>query len=194
MTPELQQDESYHKTPSPRLYRPDMLRQILRRRRAPRRQDREVATLMKSLLRRRAPPRQERQVATLILLRHGQSVWNLENLFTGWYDAPLTELGEHEARTGGELLLELREQVCRHVRSGVQLDIQPKGARAQKRGALSRVREVTAGLSSGRQLLGREEAHGTLEHVELQATAPDLVEDVADDDEGPDIVEEFYEG
>lgn len=43
---------------------------------------------------------------TLVLLRHGQSVWNLENLFTGWYDAPLTELGEHEARTGGELLLE----------------------------------------------------------------------------------------
>ncbi|MDQ1395108.1 MAG: 2,3-bisphosphoglycerate-dependent phosphoglycerate mutase, partial [Acidimicrobiaceae bacterium] len=28
-----------------------------------------------------------------ILLRHGQSVWNEENLFTGWYDAPLTERG-----------------------------------------------------------------------------------------------------
>ncbi len=43
---------------------------------------------------------------TLVLLRHGQSVWNLENLFTGWYDADLTEQGETEARTGGELLLE----------------------------------------------------------------------------------------
>ncbi len=41
---------------------------------------------------------------TLVLLRHGQSVWNLENLFTGWYDAGLTELGESEARAGGRLL------------------------------------------------------------------------------------------
>ncbi len=41
---------------------------------------------------------------TLVLLRHGQSEWNLKNLFTGWYDAPLTELGRDEARTGGELL------------------------------------------------------------------------------------------
>ncbi len=43
---------------------------------------------------------------TLVLLRHGQSVWNLENLFTGWYDAGLTELGESEARAGGALLAE----------------------------------------------------------------------------------------
>ena len=41
---------------------------------------------------------------TLVLLRHGQSVWNLENLFTGWYDAGLTEQGEGEARAGGVLL------------------------------------------------------------------------------------------
>lgn len=41
---------------------------------------------------------------TLVLLRHGQSVWNLENLFTGWYDAGLTEQGESEARAGGTLL------------------------------------------------------------------------------------------
>lgn len=43
---------------------------------------------------------------TLVLLRHGQSVWNLENLFTGWYDADLTELGVEEARAGGSLLAE----------------------------------------------------------------------------------------
>ncbi|MDN5755002.1 MAG: histidine phosphatase family protein, partial [Micrococcaceae bacterium] len=30
---------------------------------------------------------------TLILLRHGQSEWNEKNLFTGWYDVPLTEKG-----------------------------------------------------------------------------------------------------
>jgi 2,3-bisphosphoglycerate-dependent phosphoglycerate mutase len=45
-------------------------------------------------------------MATLILLRHGQSTWNLENLFTGWVDVGLTELGEREAVHGGELLAE----------------------------------------------------------------------------------------
>ena len=43
---------------------------------------------------------------TLILLRHGQSEWNLKNLFTGWVDVDLTEKGEAEAVRGGELLLE----------------------------------------------------------------------------------------
>ena len=43
---------------------------------------------------------------TLVLLRHGQSTWNLSNQFTGWYDADLTPKGEEEAVTGGELLLE----------------------------------------------------------------------------------------
>lgn len=42
--------------------------------------------------------------STLVLIRHGQSVWNLQNLFTGWYDADLTEQGEAEARAGGMLL------------------------------------------------------------------------------------------
>lgn len=37
----------------------------------------------------------------LILLRHGQSQWNLENRFTGWIDVPLSELGEKEAREAG---------------------------------------------------------------------------------------------
>ena len=38
---------------------------------------------------------------TLILLRHGQSTWNQLNLFTGWYDADLTDQGEAEARAAG---------------------------------------------------------------------------------------------
>lgn len=41
---------------------------------------------------------------TLILTRHGQSQWNLENRFTGWWDADLTEKGEAEAAKGGQLL------------------------------------------------------------------------------------------
>jgi 2,3-bisphosphoglycerate-dependent phosphoglycerate mutase len=40
----------------------------------------------------------------LVLLRHGQSRWNAENLFTGWYDVDLTERGESEARDAGQLL------------------------------------------------------------------------------------------
>ena len=40
----------------------------------------------------------------LVLLRHGQSRWNLENKFTGWTDVELTEKGESEARYAGELL------------------------------------------------------------------------------------------
>ena len=41
---------------------------------------------------------------TLIMVRHGQSQWNLENRFTGWVDIPLTAEGEAEARRAGELL------------------------------------------------------------------------------------------
>jgi len=41
---------------------------------------------------------------TLVLLRHGQSQWNLENRFTGWVDVDLTPEGEAQARRGGELI------------------------------------------------------------------------------------------
>ena len=40
----------------------------------------------------------------LVLLRHGQSAWNLENRFTGWWDVNLTPQGEEEAKAAGELL------------------------------------------------------------------------------------------
>ncbi len=43
---------------------------------------------------------------TLILVRHGQSQWNLENRFTGWWDVDLTEKGVSEAIAAGELLAE----------------------------------------------------------------------------------------
>jgi 2,3-bisphosphoglycerate-dependent phosphoglycerate mutase len=45
-------------------------------------------------------------MATLVLVRHGQSQWNLENKFTGWVDVPLTDLGREEANRAGELLKE----------------------------------------------------------------------------------------
>lgn len=40
----------------------------------------------------------------LVLVRHGQSTWNLENRFTGWTDVDLTEQGRTEAKAGGKLL------------------------------------------------------------------------------------------
>ena len=45
-------------------------------------------------------------MATLVLLRHGESEWNNKNLFTGWVDVDLTELGEEQARLGGRQLRE----------------------------------------------------------------------------------------
>ena len=43
---------------------------------------------------------------TLVLVRHGQSVWNKKNLFTGWHDSDLTPEGEAEAVNGGRRLKE----------------------------------------------------------------------------------------
>lgn len=45
-----------------------------------------------------------KRMATLVLVRHGQSQWNLENRFTGWVDVPLTDVGRQEARRGGEAI------------------------------------------------------------------------------------------
>jgi 2,3-bisphosphoglycerate-dependent phosphoglycerate mutase len=43
-------------------------------------------------------------MAKLVLLRHGESQWNLENRFTGWVDVPLSPKGEQEARAAGQKL------------------------------------------------------------------------------------------
>ena len=42
----------------------------------------------------------------LVLIRHGESTWNLENRFTGWTDVPLTDTGVAQARSAGQLLKE----------------------------------------------------------------------------------------
>ena len=43
-------------------------------------------------------------MSRVVLVRHGQSIWNLENRFTGWTDVPLTEVGIEEATSAGELM------------------------------------------------------------------------------------------
>src|SRR5262245_17414213 len=45
-------------------------------------------------------------MSTLVLLRHGESEWNVKGLFTGWVDVNLSPTGEEEARRGGQLLVE----------------------------------------------------------------------------------------
>ena len=47
---------------------------------------------------------------TLVLVRHGESQWNLENRFTGWVDVPLTDKGIEEAKAAGEKIK--KENIC----------------------------------------------------------------------------------
>ena len=56
----------------------------------------------------------------LILVRHGQSVWNLEKRFTGWVDVDLTQTGEAEAKKAGLLIKEKKVQID-HYYSSLQL-------------------------------------------------------------------------
>lgn len=44
----------------------------------------------------------------MVLIRHGESQWNLENRFTGWIDVPLSTKGEHEAREAGQKIRAFR--------------------------------------------------------------------------------------
>ena len=50
----------------------------------------------------------------LILIRHGQSVWNAKNIFTGWVDVDLTSAGKQEAKHSGELIrkINFKPQIC----------------------------------------------------------------------------------
>ena len=56
----------------------------------------------------------------LVLVRHGQSVWNLEKKFTGWVDVDLTENGKSEAKKAGKLISK-NNLLIDHYFSSVQL-------------------------------------------------------------------------
>jgi 2,3-bisphosphoglycerate-dependent phosphoglycerate mutase len=69
-------------------------------------------------------------MALLVLVRHGESQWNLENRFTGWVDVPLTETGRREAARAGELLKGTRFDLAYSsvlVRANETLDIILRG-------------------------------------------------------------------
>jgi 2,3-bisphosphoglycerate-dependent phosphoglycerate mutase len=51
-------------------------------------------------------------MSKLILIRHGQSLWNLENRFTGWIDVPLTPKGEEEARQAAAKIKDIKVDVA----------------------------------------------------------------------------------
>ena len=68
--------------------------------RLPRRAPRHPSRADKAKSRRRNGEGR-RLMPTLVLLRHGQSQWNLENRFTGWWDVDLTDQGVAEARAAG---------------------------------------------------------------------------------------------
>ena len=53
----------------------------------------------------------------LILIRHGQSTWNLENRFTGWVDVDLTENGKSEAKKAGDLIKKSNIQISHYYSS-----------------------------------------------------------------------------
>jgi 2,3-bisphosphoglycerate-dependent phosphoglycerate mutase len=67
----------------------------------------------------------------LVLVRHGQSEWNLKNLFTGWRDVGLTEKGVEEAQSAGS---KLREE-------GLTFDIAYTSALKRAQGTLSLILE-----------------------------------------------------
>jgi 2,3-bisphosphoglycerate-dependent phosphoglycerate mutase len=52
--------------------------------------------------------KEESSMTTLVLVRHGQSQWNLENRFTGWVDVPLSAKGREEATSAGKKLKDIR--------------------------------------------------------------------------------------
>ena len=71
---------------------------------------------------------QSKKISTLVLVRHGQSQWNKENLFTGWKDPDLTNKGVDEAINAGKKIKETNISFDLHFTSKLQ--------RAQKTGSL----------------------------------------------------------
>ena len=64
------------------------------------------STKFLSFTNQESPPKQDKKIYKLVLVRHGQSSFNQENLFTGWTDVDLTKIGIEEAELAGKILKE----------------------------------------------------------------------------------------
>ena len=68
----------------------------------------------------------------LILVRHGQSIWNLQNRFTGWVDVELTKNGELEAKNAGNLIKDL----------GLKIDLYYSSIQQRAKNTLKLIQEI----------------------------------------------------
>ena len=98
---------------------------------------------------------------TLALVRHGQSLWNLQNRFTGWVDVPLTEKGRDEARRGGQRL------------QGVHFDVAYTSSLQRAQETLRLILETTGDtdLPIIRDQALNERHYGELQGLDKAATA-----------------------
>ena len=71
-------------------------------------------------------------MGNLILVRHGQSVWNLQNRFTGWVDVELTKNGELEATKAGNLIKDL----------GIKIDLYYSSIQLRAKNTLKLIQEI----------------------------------------------------
>jgi 2,3-bisphosphoglycerate-dependent phosphoglycerate mutase len=96
----------------------------------------------------------------LILIRHGQSLWNLEDRFTGWVDVPLTDTGREEARAAGKKL------------GGVQIDVAYTSALTRAQDTLKIILETLgANLPVIRDQALNERHYGDLQGLNKAQTA-----------------------
>ena len=100
-------------------------------------------------------------MATMILLRHGQSVWNAANKFTGWTDVELSEVGESEAAKAGEDLAEIQIDVV-HTSDLI---------RAQRTAAIvMKHNRVSADVPTHRDFRLNERHYGALQGLDKDET------------------------
>ena len=103
-----------------------------------------------------APPTSGMFMASLILMRHGQSMWNAANLFTGWVDVPLTQVGIDEALAGGQKLADVQIDEV-HTSTLIRAQMTAMLALSQHNSGKTPVLQYA---DSGEQMSGNEQKDG----------------------------------
>lgn len=110
-------------------------------------------------------------MAQLVLIRHGESVWNAQNLWTGWMDEPLTEKGRQEARQAADKLRSTHWDVV--FQSDLSRAKETTGELVQSLGlnapiiTASALRERNYGIYTGRNKLDVKQELGDVEYDKL---------------------------